>query len=60
MFGPRGAEQLGIYRHHITIVTIYRDELFCVGEMIALIELLFPGWLAGIMLACAAGRWVRL
>ncbi len=35
MFGPRGAEQLGIYRHHHNLVTIYRDELFCVGEMIA-------------------------
>lgn len=35
MFGPRGAEQLGIYRHHHNHRHDLQDELFCVGEMIA-------------------------
>ena len=43
MFGPRGAEQLGIYRHHHNHRHDLQDELFCVGGNDRLaIELFFP------------------
>ncbi len=55
MFGTRGAQQLGIYRHQHNHRHDLQGELFCAGEMALMIELLLPGWLAGVMLACAAG-----
>ncbi len=45
MFGPRG-EQLDL-SHVIIIATIYRVALYRAGEMVTMIELLLPGWLAG-------------
>jgi ABC-type molybdate transport system ATPase subunit len=61
MFGQRGAEQLGIYRHHHN----HRHDLqgrivLRRGNEPLMIELLLPGWLAGMMLACAAGPLGRL
>lgn len=56
MFGHRGTEQLAIYRHHHN----HRHDLQ--GRIILktrwkrrMIELLFPGWLAGMLLVIAAG-----
>ncbi|VFS00625.1 high-affinity zinc uptake system membrane protein [Salmonella enterica subsp. enterica serovar Typhimurium] len=56
MFGPRGAEQLGIYRHHHNHRQRFTGS-YCTapGKWSLMIELLLPGWLAGMMLACAAG-----
>ncbi len=43
---PRGAEQLGFIVIIIIDATIYRVVLYCAGEMVTMIELLLPGWLA--------------
>jgi zinc transport system ATP-binding protein len=61
MFGQRGAEQLGsIAIIIITATTLQGRIVLRRGNEPLMIELLLPGWLAGMMLACAAGRWARL
>lgn len=57
MFGHRGVEQIGIYRHHhhnhqCDLNNDIDDK--STGAVI-MIELLLPGWLAGMLLAIAAG-----
>lgn len=50
MFGPRGAEQLAFIVTNIITATTCKGGLYCVGKWSLVIELLLPGWLAGMML----------